>query len=57
MKLDLGRLLSSLYVQHLHSDGEGHGEINVALGDVLMESLGDQQGADHDQETEREDFH
>ena len=29
-------------VEHLHEHGKGHGEVDVALGDIDVEPLGDQ---------------
>lgn len=33
-------------VEHFDEDGKGHGEVDVAFGDVLVEAFGDEHGAD-----------
>ncbi len=37
-------------VEHLHPDRERHGEVDVALGHVEVEAVGDERHADHDEE-------
>src|SRR5512142_1803503 len=51
-----GRLPSPAHahVQELDPERERHGEVDVALLDVLPERLGDEHHADQDQERERE---
>ena len=40
------------HVQDLHADREGHGGVDVALGDVRAEAVRDQDHADHQQEAQ-----
>src|SRR4028118_1952829 len=40
------------YVQKLHEHGEGHGEVDVALGDVLVEALQHQHEPHQEQEAQ-----
>src|SRR5215203_2205715 len=42
------------YVQKLHEHREGHGEVDVALGDVLVEALKHQHEPHQDQEAQRQ---
>src|SRR5690606_29190521 len=68
--LQLGQVLAQLYrflerslhrlahadVQRLDAQREGHGEVDVTLRHMHVERFGNQQGADHDQERQREDL-
>ncbi len=45
-----------LDVEGLDEDGEGHGEVDVALGDVVVGGFGEEVGADEEEEGEGEDF-
>jgi hypothetical protein len=47
-------LLARADVEHLHRHREGHREVDVALGHVVVEALGDQHHADDDQERQRQ---
>ena len=44
-------------VQHLDEDGEGHGEIDVAFLKVNVEALGDERGADEQEEGQGKHLH
>ena len=44
-------------IQHLDTDGECHGEIDVAFGDVMADSVGDEEHADQDEECQRQHVH
>lgn len=48
MELDLGGAVfaTHLEVEELNGDGKSHGEIDVALGDFLVEALSDQHASD-----------
>lgn len=45
-----------LDVEGFDEDGEGHGEVDVALGDVVVGGFGEEVGADEEEEGEGEDF-
>src|SRR5688572_26236705 len=44
--------LPQAQVDHLHEHREAHGEVDVPLGDVLLEAFHDQRHADEQQEAE-----
>src|SRR5204863_469097 len=52
-----GGALAHTQVEHLHADRKGHREVHVALGHVVVEAVGDQHDADHEEEGERQHFH
>ena len=48
--------LGGLDVEGFDEDGEGHGEVDVAFGDVVVCGFGEEVGADEEEEGEGEDF-
>ena len=50
-------LLASSDIEHFDDHGEAHCEVNVTFGNVEVEALGDECGADEDQKAQREHFH
>src|SRR3990172_10531323 len=49
-------LLPHLQVEHLHSDGKGHGKIDIPFRDVEIKAFGEQRDADDHEKTEGEDL-
>lgn len=37
------------HIQKLHEEGESHGEVEVLLVNMIMQSVGDEQKSDHQQ--------
>src|SRR5262245_24518573 len=51
-QVDRLALLAQPQVEHLDENRKSHGEVDVALRDVLVEPLGDQRHADQQQEAQ-----
>src|SRR5688572_31340002 len=54
LQVDRRALPADAQVDHLDEDREAHGEVDVALRDVLLEAFADQRDADQQQEAERQ---
>src|SRR5262245_35202194 len=56
MQFDLLGFATHADVEHLNADGESHGKVDVAFGDVLVESLRHKHTTNEQQKTERQHF-